>query len=120
MRKSGQPLRTVASRADIELLADLRDAAYFFIDHPGEPVDAGFVRAVDATVIALTEIPRVCSLKFLTCEQQTHLAVSVSRRADPMIPAGKLARNESGRLERRDGRGQAWGIASSRLSSTGP
>ena len=58
LQRSGS-LEAVASRADVELLADLRDAAQFVIDHAGEPVDAGFVRAVNATtVIALTEFLR--------------------------------------------------------------
>lgn len=93
-------IEAVASHADVELLADLRDVAHFLIDRPGEPLDAGFVRAVNATVIAPIEIPKVCSLKFLACEQQTHLAVSVSRRARPRIPVGKPASKERGRLER--------------------
>lgn len=76
-------LEAFASRVDVELLADLRDAAQFVINHAGEPIDAGFVRAVNATVIAPIEIPKVCSLKFLACEQQTHLAVTVSSRAGP-------------------------------------
>ena len=76
-------LEAVASRADVELLADLRNAAQFVIDHAGGPIDAGFVRAVNATVITPIDIPKVSSLKFVACEQQTHLAVSVSRRASP-------------------------------------
>lgn len=42
------------------------------------------------------------------------------RRGALKSPVGKPARNERERLERRDDRGQAWGIASSRLSSTRP
>ncbi|WP_235615450.1 Fic family protein [Mycobacterium avium] len=40
----------VASRADLSLLQDLRDAAQFVIDHAGLTIDAGFVRAVNATI----------------------------------------------------------------------
>ncbi|MDV3130378.1 Fic family protein [Mycobacterium sp. 21AC1] len=44
-------LEGVASRADLALLEDLRDAAQFVIDHAaGDPLDAGFVRAVNATL----------------------------------------------------------------------
>ncbi len=70
VRKSGQPLRTVASRADVELLADLRGAAQFVIDHAGKPIDPDFLRAVNATVIALTEIQDLLA-EFLAYEQQT-------------------------------------------------
>ncbi|MCI4675948.1 Fic family protein [Candidatus Mycolicibacterium alkanivorans] len=40
----------VASRADLALLQDLRDAAQFVIDHAGHTVDAAFVRAVNASM----------------------------------------------------------------------
>jgi prophage maintenance system killer protein len=40
----------VASRADLALLEDLRDAAQFVIDHAGRTIDSGFVRAVNATI----------------------------------------------------------------------
>jgi prophage maintenance system killer protein len=40
----------VASRADLALLEDLRDAAQFVIDHAGSTIDSGFVRAVNATI----------------------------------------------------------------------
>ena len=40
----------VASRADLALLEDLRDAAQFVIDHAGRTIDAGFVRAVNGTI----------------------------------------------------------------------
>lgn len=36
-------------------------------------------------MIAPIDIPKVCSLKFLAYEQQTHLAVSISGRAGPRI-----------------------------------
>lgn len=40
----------VASRADLALLEDLRDAAQFVIDHAGQKIDSSFVRAVNATI----------------------------------------------------------------------
>ena len=40
----------VASRADLALLEDLRDAAQFVIDHAGQKIDSRFVRAVNATI----------------------------------------------------------------------
>jgi prophage maintenance system killer protein len=40
----------VASRADLALLEDLRDAAQFVIDHADRTIDSGFVRAVNATI----------------------------------------------------------------------
>lgn len=40
----------VASRADLALLEDLRDAAQFVIDHAGREIDSGFVRSVNATI----------------------------------------------------------------------
>jgi prophage maintenance system killer protein len=40
----------IASRADLALLEDLRDAAQFVIDHAGREIDPGFVRAVNATI----------------------------------------------------------------------
>lgn len=43
-------LEGVASRADLALLEDLRDAAQFVIDHAGCSIDAGFVSAVNATL----------------------------------------------------------------------
>lgn len=48
--RSGR-LGRAASRADLALLEDLRDSAQFVIDHAaGDPLDAGFVRAVNATI----------------------------------------------------------------------
>lgn len=43
-------LTGVASRADLALLEDLRDAAQFVIDHAAHPIDVAFVRAVNATI----------------------------------------------------------------------
>ena len=43
-------LEGVASRADLALLEDLRDAAQFVIDHATRKVDAKFVRSVNATM----------------------------------------------------------------------
>ncbi|MCF8611694.1 Fic family protein [Gordonia sp. HY285] len=40
----------VASRADLALLEDLRDAAQFIIDRAPQPVDAAFVKEVNATI----------------------------------------------------------------------
>lgn len=40
----------IASRADLALLHDLRDAAQFVIDHCGLTIDAAFVRSVNATI----------------------------------------------------------------------
>lgn len=40
----------VASRADLALLQDLRDAAQFVIDHAGRRIDSAFVRSVNATI----------------------------------------------------------------------
>jgi prophage maintenance system killer protein len=47
--RSGR-LGGVASRADLALLEDLRDAAQFVIDHAGRTLDSAFVRAVNATI----------------------------------------------------------------------
>ncbi|MEX7472737.1 Fic family protein [Mycobacterium adipatum] len=43
-------LEGVASRADLALLEDLRDAAQFVIDRAGHTIDSAFVRAVNATI----------------------------------------------------------------------
>jgi len=43
-------LEGISSRADLALLHDLRDAAQFVIDHCGRPIDAAFVRSVNATI----------------------------------------------------------------------
>ena len=43
-------LEGVASRADLALLEDLRDAAQFVIDHVGRTIDSKFVRRVNATI----------------------------------------------------------------------
>lgn len=43
-------LDEVASRADLALLEDLRDAAQFVIDHAGRTIDNAFVRAVNARI----------------------------------------------------------------------
>lgn len=43
-------LEGVASRADLALLEDLRDAAQFVIDHAGHTIDSTFVRSVNATI----------------------------------------------------------------------
>lgn len=40
----------VASRADLALLQDLRDAAQFVITHAGRTIDAAFVRSCNATI----------------------------------------------------------------------
>lgn len=40
----------IASRADLALLQDLRDAAQFVIDNASRTIDAAFVRAVNATI----------------------------------------------------------------------
>ena len=47
--RSGR-LDEVASRADLALLEDLRDAAQFIIDHAGRTIDSTFVCAVNATI----------------------------------------------------------------------
>lgn len=41
----------VATRADLALLEDLRDAAQFVIDHAGRKIDSALVRAVNNTII---------------------------------------------------------------------
>lgn len=43
-------LEGVVSRADLALLEDLRDVAQFVIDYAAHGIDAGFVRAVNATI----------------------------------------------------------------------
>ncbi|SIH23751.1 Fic/DOC family [Mycobacteroides abscessus subsp. abscessus] len=43
-------LTGIASRADLALLEDLRDAAQFAIDHAGRPIDSSFVQALNATI----------------------------------------------------------------------
>ncbi|WP_347957281.1 Fic family protein [Gordonia aichiensis] len=43
-------LEGIASRADLALLEDLRDAAQFIIDHAGRSVDTAFVREINATI----------------------------------------------------------------------
>lgn len=43
-------LHATASRADCELLQDLRDAAQFIIDHAGAAIDGAFVCALNATI----------------------------------------------------------------------
>lgn len=43
-------LEGVASRADLALLEDLRDAAQFVIDHADATIDAAYVRALNATI----------------------------------------------------------------------
>ncbi|OBA86937.1 hypothetical protein A5642_21100 [Mycolicibacterium mucogenicum] len=63
-------------------MADLRDTAQFVIDHAGKPIDPDFLRAVNATAIALAEIQDLLA-EVLAGEQQTRLAVSVCRRAAP-------------------------------------
>lgn len=40
----------VASRADLALLEDFRDAAQFILERAQQPVDAAFVKAVNATI----------------------------------------------------------------------
>lgn len=40
----------IASRADLALLEDLRDAAQYVVDHAGRTIDSEFVRAVNATI----------------------------------------------------------------------
>lgn len=47
--RSGR-LDEVASRTDLALLEDLRDAARFIIDYAGRTIDSAFVRAVNATI----------------------------------------------------------------------
>lgn len=41
----------VSSRADLALLEDLRDVAEFILEHGAHPVDAAYVRAVNARII---------------------------------------------------------------------
>lgn len=43
-------LAGVTSRSDLALLEDLRDVAQFIIDHAQEPIDARFVRSVNAQI----------------------------------------------------------------------
>lgn len=43
-------LEGIASRADLALLNDLRDAAHFVINHSDRAINAQFVRAVNATI----------------------------------------------------------------------
>ncbi|MGF7123317.1 Fic family protein [Rhodococcus sp. TAF43] len=43
-------LAGICSRADLALLEDLRDVAQFVIDHHDQPVDAPYVRAINAQI----------------------------------------------------------------------
>ncbi|OQQ25217.1 cell filamentation protein Fic [Prescottella equi] len=43
-------LAGVSSRADLALLEDLRDVAQFVVDHHGQPIDALYVRAINAQI----------------------------------------------------------------------
>lgn len=43
-------LAGVSSRSDLALLQDLRDVAQFIIDHHEQPIDATYVRAVNAQI----------------------------------------------------------------------
>ncbi len=43
-------LTGIFSRADLALLEDLRDVAQFIIDHHDQPIDATYVRAVNAQI----------------------------------------------------------------------
>jgi prophage maintenance system killer protein len=77
----------VASRADLALLEDLRDAAQFVIDHAGRTIDSDFVRAVNATI---TRSGALHPGQLRTREQAIGVATPYGRHTPDALTADEL------------------------------
>ena len=97
-------LSGILSRADLSLLEDLRDAAQYVLDHAGEPVNAQFVKAVNATMtrsastrpgelrrddqeIGVATPYGVYAPRAITAEEIDSLVASALSRGDPLNSA---------------------------------
>ena len=80
-------LEGVASRADLALLEDLRDAAQFVIDQAGRTIDSGFVRAVNATI---TRSGALHPAQLRTTEQAIGVATPYGRHTPDAVTEDEL------------------------------
>ena len=97
-------LSGILSRADLSLLEDLRDTSQYVLDHAGEPVNAQFVKAVNATMtrsastrpgelrrddqeIGVTTPYGLYAPPAMTIEGVDSLVASALSRADPLDSA---------------------------------
>ncbi|MBM4574869.1 cell filamentation protein Fic [Rhodococcus hoagii] len=75
-------LTGVVSRADRALLEDLRDVGQFIIDHHDQPIDAAYVRAVNAQV---TRSGALHPGRLRTEDQQIGVATRYGRYTPPAL-----------------------------------
>lgn len=80
-------LAGVSSRSDLFLLEDLRDVAQFIIDHHHQPVDAAYVRAVNASI---TRSGALHPGQLRTEDQQIGARTRYGRHTPPAISEADL------------------------------
>lgn len=79
----------VSSRSDLALLEDLRDVAQFIIDHHGQPIDADYVRAVNAQI---TRSGALHPGRLRTDDQQIGVGTRYGRHTPPALTEHDLQR----------------------------
>lgn len=80
-------LAGVSSRSDLALLEDLRDVAQFIIDHHDQPIDANYVRAVNAQI---TRSGALHPGQLRTDDQQIGVHTRHGRHMPPALTEGGL------------------------------
>ncbi|MET3959932.1 prophage maintenance system killer protein [Rhodococcus sp. OAS809] len=80
-------LAGVSSRSDLALLEDLRDVAQFIIDHHDQPIDATYVRAVNAQI---TRSGALHPGQLRTDDQQIGVHTRHGRHTPPALTEGGL------------------------------
>lgn len=86
----------ISSRADLALLEDLRDVAQFIIDQHDQPIDAHYVRAVNAQI---TRSGALHPGQLRTEDQQIGVRTRYGRHTPPTLTEDDLDRLTSSRCE---------------------
>ncbi|MCK0091204.1 Fic family protein [Rhodococcus sp. HNM0563] len=82
-------LAGISSRADLALLEDLRDVAQFIIDRHDQPVDAGYVRAINEQI---TRSGALHPGRLRTDDQQIGVGTRYGRHTPPALTENDLQR----------------------------
>lgn len=80
-------LEGVSSRADLALLEDLRDVAQFIIDRNDQPIDAAYVRAINAQI---TRSGALHPGQLRTEDQQIGVGTRYGRHTPPALSDSSL------------------------------
>lgn len=92
-------LAGVSSRADLALLEDLRDVAQFVIDHRGQPIDAAYVRTINAQI---TRSGAIHPGKLRTEDQQIGVQTRYGRHTPPALTEKGLQQLTDSVADRKD------------------